>query len=111
MGYWDNLRQPACGILIISFLTPPPPPPTHMNSLNHHIFLYAMNVLNIIICGQYVVNMWSICGFMPGKGTTDVIMRQVQAKHQAKKNNLYYAFWSPKRGGKMAFVEVEAGCG
>ena len=32
-------------------------------------------------------------GFMPGKGTTDVIfiMRQVQEKHQAKKK-LYYAF-------------------
>ena len=33
-------------------------------------------------------------GFMPGKGTTDVIfiMRQVQEKHQAKKKKLYYAF-------------------
>ena len=33
-------------------------------------------------------------GFMPGKGTTDAIfiMRQVQEKHQAKKNKLYYAF-------------------
>ena len=33
-------------------------------------------------------------GFMPGKGTTDVIfiMRQVQEKRQAKKKKLYYAF-------------------
>ena len=33
-------------------------------------------------------------GFMPGKGTTDVIftMQQVQKKHQAKKKKLYYAF-------------------
>ena len=33
-------------------------------------------------------------GFMPGKGTTDTIfiMRQVQEKHQPKKNKLYYAF-------------------
>ena len=33
-------------------------------------------------------------GFMPGKGTTDAIfiMRQVQEKHQAKKNMLYYTF-------------------
>ena len=33
-------------------------------------------------------------GFMPGKGTTDAIftMRQVQEKHQAKKEKLYYAF-------------------
>ena len=33
-------------------------------------------------------------GFMHGKGTTEAIfiMRQVQDKHQAKKNKLYYAF-------------------
>ena len=33
-------------------------------------------------------------GFMPGRGTTDVIfiMRQVQEKHQAKKKKLYYTF-------------------
>ena len=33
-------------------------------------------------------------GFMPGKGTTDAIfiMRQVQEKHQTKKQKLYYAF-------------------
>ena len=33
-------------------------------------------------------------GFMPGKGTTDVIfiMRKVEEKHQARKKNLYYAF-------------------
>ena len=30
--------------------------------------------------------------FMPGKGTTDTIFRQVQEKHQAKKKKLYYAF-------------------
>ena len=33
-------------------------------------------------------------GFIPGKGTTDAIsiMRQVQEKHQEKKNKLYYTF-------------------
>ena len=33
-------------------------------------------------------------GFIPGKGTTDVIFitRQVQEKHQAKKKKLYYRF-------------------
>ena len=31
-------------------------------------------------------------GFMPGKGSI-FIMRQVQEKHQAKKNKLYYAFF------------------
>ena len=33
-------------------------------------------------------------GFMPGKGTRDdiYIMRQVQEKHKAEKNKLYYAF-------------------
>ena len=30
-------------------------------------------------------------GFIPGKGTTDAIMRQVQEKHQEKKK-LYYTF-------------------
>ena len=31
---------------------------------------------------------------MPGKGTTDAIfiMRQLQEKHQAKRNIMYYAF-------------------
>ena len=34
-------------------------------------------------------------GFIPGKGTIDVIfiMRQVQEKHHAKKNMLYYVLW------------------
>ena len=38
-------------------------------------------------------------GFMPGKGTTDVIfiMRQVQEKRQVKKRKLYYAFVDLKK--------------
>ena len=43
-----------------------------------------------IICQVSIDNMQF--GFMPGKGTTDAIMRQVQEKHQAKKKKLYYAF-------------------
>ena len=37
-------------------------------------------------------NMQFVC--MPGKGTTDAIfiMRQLQEKHQAKKNKMYYVF-------------------
>ena len=40
------------------------------------------------------------------------LMRQVQEKHQAKKNKLYYAFVDlekAERGGEMGFAE--AGCG
>ena len=69
------------------------------------------------ICQVSIDNMQF--GFMPGKGTTDAIfiMRQVQEKHQAKKNNLYYAFVylekafykSPKIGGEMGFAEAECG--
>ena len=39
-------------------------------------------------------------GFMPRKGTTDAvfIMRQVQEKHQVKKNKLYLCFCGSREG-------------
>ena len=47
-------------------------------------------------------------GFMPEKGTADVIfiMRQVQEKHQAKKKNLYYAFVDLEKAFDRATREV-----
>ena len=55
---------------------------------------------------------------MAGRGTTDAIfiLRQVQDKHQAKKQMMYYAFvdlknafdTGPEVDGKMGFEE--AGC-
>ena len=56
-----------------------------------------MKVLEIVLekgirCQVSIDNMKF--GFMPGKGTTDAIfiMRQVQEKHQVKKNKLLYVF-------------------
>ena len=47
-------------------------------------------------------------GFMPGKATTDAIfiMRQVQAKNQAKKKKLYYVFVDLEKAFDRAPREV-----
>ena len=64
-----------------------------------------------IRCQVSINNMYF--GFMPGKGTTDDIMRQVQERHQARKKKLCYAVVDFEKefegGGEMGFEE--AGCG
>ena len=57
-------------------------------------------------------------GFMPGKGTTDVIfnMRQHQERHQARKKNLYYVFldfemlrWASRKLGLDDTTDIVVG--
>ena len=61
--------------------------------LQEQVMKILEHILNVIIRQQVCIDEMQF-GFMPGRGTSDVvlILRQLQEKFLQKKKNVYFAF-------------------